>query len=107
MRQHFPDVAEISIWPFDKAPDPVRRIAGGIFEWVALLPASPVSNEVERLFWRWDSQDHPVVRRILPNGSVVLAGSYPTAETMISTGMLASNRNPAITLVKHPRTGDR
>lgn len=88
--------AEIRIWPFQKAPECIQRMAAGVFEWVAVVPAELATNEVESLFRRWESQDHPVVRRILPNGSVLLAGDRPTAETMDSIGFLTSGAKPAI-----------
>jgi hypothetical protein len=92
MHEHVPKDAEIRIWPADKAPEALRGlIDDAATEWVVLIPASMVSNEIEVLFWRWHSEEHSVTRRTLPNGAVVLMGSYPSATTMTSTPIFEKN----------------
>jgi hypothetical protein len=73
---------EVRVWQFARAPKPLQRLAVGASEWVALIPASLALPEVEAIFLRWNSETHPVIRRKLDNGSILLAGSYPTAATM-------------------------
>jgi hypothetical protein len=73
---------EIKVWEFARAPESLQRLAAGASEWVALIPATLASPEVEAVFLRWESEAHPVIRRKLANGSILLAGSYPTAATM-------------------------
>jgi hypothetical protein len=85
---------EIKVWHFARAPKPLHRLAAGASEWVALIPASLVSPEVEAIFLRWESETHPVIRRKLGNGSILLAGSYPTAATMSGSGDIQSIPEP-------------
>src|SRR5262245_4110838 len=73
---------ELKVWQFAKAPLRLRRLAVGASEWIALIPASLALPEVEAIFLRWESETHPVIRRKLGNGSILLAGSYPTATTL-------------------------
>jgi hypothetical protein len=73
---------ELRVWEFARAPESLQRLAAGASEWVAFIPAPLVTPEVEALFLRWESDQHPVIRRRLANGSVLLAGSYPSATTM-------------------------
>lgn len=89
--------AEIQIWPFHRAPKTLRQTVSVASEWLVLIPATLVSNTIESLFWRWHDEAHPVIRRVLPDGSVLLAGSYPSAATMISGAALT---NPRIAAVK-------
>jgi hypothetical protein len=74
----------VKVWEFARAPKPLQRLAAGASEWIALIPASLALPEVEALFLRWDSETHPVIRRTLANGSILLAGSYPTMATLLS-----------------------
>jgi hypothetical protein len=73
---------ELRVWQFARAPKSLQRLAAGASEWIALIPASLALPEVEAFFLRWESETHPVIRRKLGNGSVLLAGSYPTAATL-------------------------
>jgi hypothetical protein len=75
----------VKVWEFVSAPKPLQRLAAGA-EWIALIPASLALHEVEALFLRWDSETHPVIRRKLGNGSILLAGSYPTMATLSGDG---------------------
>jgi hypothetical protein len=88
--------SEIRIWPFDKAPKELRKAAPAGSEWLAVIPVSLLSHGIEALFWRWHSDDHPVSQRVLADGSLVLAGSYPTAATLTleTIGLEAQNRAP-------------
>ena len=74
---------EIRIWPYAKAPAALRAMVPHTSEWVAVIPHALVAaTELTSLLWRWDDEDHRVVRRDLPDGTLVLAGSYPTMMTM-------------------------
>jgi hypothetical protein len=76
---------EIKVWPIDKAPEQFRRLTAGASEWLALIPVELVSPELEALFLRWHTETHPVIRRTLSDGSVILAGSFPSASTLVGT----------------------
>jgi hypothetical protein len=76
---------EIKVWPIDKAPEQFKRLTAGASEWLALIPADLVSPELEALFLRWHTEAHPVIRRTLSDGSVILSGSFPSASTLIGT----------------------
>jgi hypothetical protein len=84
-------VDEVRMWQCARAPKPLQRLAVGASEWIALIPASLALPEVEAIFLRWDSETHPVIRRKLDNGSILLAGSYPTAATMASSSIDIGN----------------
>ena len=101
----FIESEEVRIWQFDKAPQALRQLAAGASEWLVLIPASLVSSQIERLFLRWDGDGHRVIRKTLPNGSVVLAGSYPSAATMTSGAHTfpAMGRPPVVSRSKDRR----
>jgi hypothetical protein len=71
----------IAVWQSENAPEPLRRLAGSS-EWIAFIPPHLTSPDTEALFVRWHSDSHPVIRRVLPDGAVVLAGSYPSGDMM-------------------------
>jgi hypothetical protein len=76
---------EIKVWQFARAPKPLQRLAAAASEWIVLIPASLDSPQIEALFLRWESETHRVIRRKLANGSILLAGSYPSEGTMTSS----------------------
>jgi hypothetical protein len=84
---------EVKVWQFAKAPRPLQRLAAGASEWIALIPASLALPEVEAIFLRWESETHPVIRRKLGNGSILLAGSYPTTATLSGGGDIQNMPN--------------
>jgi hypothetical protein len=74
----------IAVWQSKNAPESLRRLAGSS-EWIAFIPPHLVSTQTEGLFVRWHSEMHPVIRHILPDGAIVLAGSYPCADNMLGS----------------------
>jgi len=74
---------EIKVWEYRKAPKGLRDRVDSRSEWLVLVPASMVSCGIERLIWRWHSDEHPVLEYSFPDGTVLLAGSHPTMSTMM------------------------
>jgi len=68
---------EIKVWPFEKAPRHLKQLASSNCEWIAIIPRSLASPEIEALFERWDTPEHTVHRHTLQDGSIVLDGSCP------------------------------
>jgi hypothetical protein len=83
---------EIQVWEYAKAPERLRRLTSDTSAWIAFIPAALVSPEVEVLFMRWDSGAHPVSRRQLSDGAIVLYGTHPSAAalTHAAPGNIAS-----------------
>ena len=88
----------IKIWQFELAPKMLQRLAPHASEWLVHIPFRSVSVEVEEFFLRWHSEAHPVTRRLLSDGGVLLAGSYPDAQTMWGKPQVAWADRAAIDL---------
>jgi hypothetical protein len=93
-REH--STQQIRIWSYNDAPAFLREAMSGSFAWIAVLPATVVSADIEAFFTRWHSADNPVVRTVLSDGSVVLAGTDPSATEMFASTFqnLAKKRSP-------------
>jgi hypothetical protein len=68
---------EIKIWPCEKAPKQLKELAGANCEWIAIIPRVLASPEIEALFQRWETPEHPVHRHTLQDGSIMFNGSCP------------------------------
>jgi hypothetical protein len=82
----------ITIWQAKEAPGWLQRLTGAS-EWIVCIPVQLASPETEALFVRWHSDVHPVIRRVLSSGAVVLGGNYPSATTMLGDPHHASVTN--------------
>jgi hypothetical protein len=79
----------IGLWTYRKAPQQLRQMVDAKAKWVALIPKDLVSSGVEALFLRWSTEAHPVDRYVLADGSILFAGSFPSAETMMASPSLS------------------
>jgi hypothetical protein len=75
---------DIRIWDYRRAPEHIRQMADPAAAWVAVIPVTLACVAVESLFLRWSTDTHPVARRVLADGSIVLSGAYPAPEVMSS-----------------------
>jgi hypothetical protein len=63
----------IQIWRCDQVPQYLKRLSGNS-AWVALIPPDLVRHESEALFLDSHADQHPVIRRILADGSILFLG---------------------------------
>ena len=64
----------IQIWFYDQAPQSLKALSRKNSAWVVRIPANLVWHESEELFQRLHTDDHPVLRRTLADGSVLFSG---------------------------------
>ena len=64
----------IQIWRYDQVPQRLKRLSGKNSAWVALIPPNLVRHDSEALFLRSHTDQRPVSRRLLADGSILFAG---------------------------------
>lgn len=64
----------IQVWRYDQAPQFLKPLSRKNSTWIALIPPNLVWSELEALFLKSHTGDHPVVRRRLVDGSVLFSG---------------------------------
>jgi hypothetical protein len=63
----------IKLWLRTQIPEVFEHVCGGDAEWIALIPPSTMSDEVESLFLRWVTKHSSIKRTTLDDGSVILS----------------------------------
>jgi hypothetical protein len=71
----------IQIWRYDQVPQCLKRLSAKNSAWVALIPPNLVRHEAEALFLQWHTEQHPVMRRPLADGSILFSGSTDDDDT--------------------------
>lgn len=95
---------EIRIWRYSEAPEHLRMHVPGAGEWLAYLPKAVATEDVEGIFLRWHSPDHPIAWQRLRDGSLVIAGSSPLTGEPAPVHVNVASAQPARRLVRSARS---
>jgi hypothetical protein len=64
----------IQIWCYDQVPKSLKPLSRKNSAWVVRIPPDLVWHESEALFLRLHTDNHPVIRRTLADGSILFSG---------------------------------
>ena len=64
----------IQIWRYDQVPKSLKPLSRKNSAWVVRIPPDLVWHESEALFLRLHTDSHPVIRRMIADGSILFSG---------------------------------